>query len=104
MTLASVCWAASPTTTAVTAPPSASVLGLRPATRSATTIARTIVPSRIRKPTVPAVPGSRRLKSQGPKARPTARAKCQPRATSTSAVAILTAVSHSGPRSCSRRL
>ena len=97
MTLASVCWAARPTTTAVTAPPSASVRGLKPATRSATTMTRHIVTSRMRNPTVPAVPGSRRLNSHGPSARPTARAKCQPSATRTTAVAIRTAVSHSRP-------
>ena len=55
--LPSVCWAARPTTTAVTAPPTASVRGVRPAIRSAISAARTRNDRRIRKPTVPAVPG-----------------------------------------------
>ena len=49
--------------------------------------------SRIRNPTVPAVPGSSRRNSVGPSERPTSRANCQPRATSTTVVAICTGVS-----------
>ncbi len=77
-----VCWAARPKSTAVSAPPTASVSGLRPAIRSATRIAKATVKRRIRKPSVPAVPGSRRLKRIGPIARPTSRASAQPRMTS----------------------
>ncbi len=49
--LPSVCWAARPSTTAVKAPPTASVLGARPAIRRATAMTTTIVTSRIRNPT-----------------------------------------------------
>jgi hypothetical protein len=59
MRLPSVCWAARPTTTAVKAPLSAIVCGSSLAMRSATTTATTIVARRMRKPTVPAVAGSR---------------------------------------------
>jgi hypothetical protein len=91
--LPSVCCAARPTTTAVNAPPSASVRGPRPAIRSAISTAASIVTSRSRKPTVPAVPGSMRRNSVGPIARPTSRANCQPSAISTRNVTIRTGVS-----------
>ena len=64
-TLPSVCCAASPSTTAVKAPPTASAFASSPAIRSATTTIATIVSRRIMKPTVPAVPGSIRRKSAG---------------------------------------
>jgi hypothetical protein len=79
--------------TAVKAPPTASVRGSSPATRSATMIASPTKTRRIRKPTVPAGPGSRRRNSVGPSARPTSRAICQPRTMSTTVVAIWTGVS-----------
>ncbi len=75
------------------APPRASVRGPSPAIRSATTTAAKIVPSRMRKPTVPAVPGSIRRKSTGPSARPTSRANCHPREISARKVAIRTGTS-----------
>jgi len=55
-----VCWAASPSTIAVKAPPTASAAALTPAIRSANTTTTAIAPSRIAKPVVPAVAGSSR--------------------------------------------
>ena len=63
--LPSVCWAARPNTTATIAPETASVRGSSPAMLSATSTAATRNPSRIRKPTVPAVAGSMRRNSAG---------------------------------------
>ena len=91
--LPTVCCAASPNSTAVTAPPTASVSGLRPAIRRATRMARMTVKSRIRKPSVPAVPGSSRLKRMGPTARPMSRASAQPRITSATTLATRTGMS-----------
>ena len=88
--LPSVCWAARPTTTAVNAPPRASVRGPMPAIRSANTVATTIVNSRMRKPTVPAVPGSMRRNSVGPSSLPTSRARAQPSMISATTVAART--------------
>ena len=80
-------------TTAVIAPPTASVRGSRPATRSDAIAAATRNASRIRKPTVPAVAGSMRRNSAGAEKRPRSRASAQPRATITTAAAIRTGVS-----------
>ncbi len=63
--LPSVCCAARPRTTAVNAPPTASVRGSTPAISSATSSATPTVTRRITKPTVPAVAGSMRRKSAG---------------------------------------
>ena len=63
--LPSVCCAARPKTTAVIAPPTASVAGSSPAMRSANSAATARNTSRIRKPTVPAVAGSMRRNSAG---------------------------------------
>ena len=60
------------------APPTASVSGLTPAIRSAAMTTTAIVPSRIRKPTVPAVPGSIRRNSAGWKLCASVRASSQP--------------------------
>ena len=72
--LPSVCCAARPRTTAVIAPPTASVSGCSPATRSANSAAAPMKISRIRKPTVPAAAGSMRLNSAGAVKRPRSRA------------------------------
>src|ERR671914_319804 len=81
MRLPTVCCAARPRITAVIAPPTASVWGLSPARRSAASTVMASVASRIRKPTVPAVPGSSRFSSVGPIAGPRFMAKAQPRIT-----------------------
>ena len=86
--LPSVCWAARPKMTAVKPPPTASVCSLAPATLSATSTVITIVSSRIRKPTVPAVAGSIRRRNVGPAKRLASRASAQPIATSASATPI----------------
>ena len=95
ITFPSVCCEASPATTAVAAPPKATVRVPSPATRAATTATIIIVTKRIRKPTVPAVPGSIRLNRLGPSALPTSRANCQPTETSAIAMTTRTAVSQS---------
>ncbi len=56
----SACWAASPSRTAVKAPPTARVPALTPAIRSAMTTTAVIASSRTTNPVVPAVAGSRR--------------------------------------------
>jgi hypothetical protein len=82
----------------VNAPPRASVRGPSPATRSAISTATSIVTSRSRNPIVPAVPGSMRRNSVGPKARPTSRANCQPSEISARNVMIRIGSSHAGPK------
>jgi hypothetical protein len=86
--------------TAVMAPPTASVSGLSPARRSATSTVITSVASRIRNPTVPAVPGSSRFMSTGPIARPRFMAKAQPRMTRATTQAMR--IGRSSPNSSSR--
>jgi hypothetical protein len=83
--------------TAVKAPPTASVRGGRPAMFSAARSVIPTVPRRIRKPTVPAVPGSRRRNRAGPAARPTSRAIVQP--STTSARTVNTRIGMSRPAS-----
>ena len=100
ITLPSVLCAASPITTAVTAPPSAIARGFRSTMRSATTTITSRVTSWTRKLTVDAVPGSKRRSRRGPTARPRSRANRHPTAASSSAVAILTGTSV--PNSSSR--
>jgi hypothetical protein len=99
--LPSVCCAARPSTTAVIAPPTASVSGCSPATRSASSAATARNTSRIRNPTVPAVAGSIRLNSAGAVKRPRSRASAQPRITMRIAAPTRTGVST--PNSSSRR-
>ena len=65
-----------------------------PATSSATSSVIAIVTRRMRKPTVPAVPGSMRRKNVGAAARPMSRASAQPSASSATTVAICNGVSH----------
>ena len=99
--LPSVCWAASPTMTAVNAPPTASVPRSRPAIRSAASTATAVVARRMRKTAVPAVPFSRRRNSTGCSQRPTSRASIHPSPMSATAVAMR--IGSSSPVS-SRRL
>jgi hypothetical protein len=68
-----------------------------PAIRSTSTVATTIVNSRMRKPTVPAVPGSGAGTASALRARPASRASCQPSAISASAVTIRAGTSWLGP-------
>ena len=68
--LPSVCWAASPSTTAVNALPAISDAVFTPATLSAISTVIASVNRRMMNPTVPAVPGSIRLNIVGPAARP----------------------------------
>jgi hypothetical protein len=98
--LPSVCWAARPITTAVMAPPTASVAGSRPPTRSASSTAAAIITTRIRNEVVPAVAGSMRRNSAGAAKRPRSRASSQPRATI--AIAAPTRTGVSAPNSSSR--
>src|SRR5215216_5030117 len=98
--LPSVCCDARPKITATIAPETASVRGSMPAMRSATSIAATRNPSRMRKPTVPAVAGSIRLNSCGASVRPTSRASRQPRISS--AIAVNTRTGVSRPKISSR--
>ena len=70
--------------------------------REAQAMATAIVTSRMRKPTVPAVPGSMRRNSSGLKTRPTSRAKAQPRITSAITVAMRTGVDRLRPKISSR--
>jgi hypothetical protein len=97
----SVCCAARPNTTAVIAPPTASVSGFSPAARSASSAAAVRNTSRIRNPIVPAVAGSMRRNRAGAVKRPMSRASAQPSTTITTASATRTGVS--APNSCSRR-
>ena len=85
--------------TAVNAPPSASVRASTPATRRATSSASPAVTRLMTKPTVPAVAGSRRRNSAGPRLRPTSRAIAQPRIISTTTVATVIGVSSAGSSS-----
>jgi hypothetical protein len=84
------CWAARPSTTAVIVPPSASVLALIPATRRATITTVDIAKRRIRKPSVPALAGSRWRKSRGETLRTSQCTAVEPTITSTAAVPTLT--------------
>lgn len=86
--------------TAVNAPPTASVPGASPAIRSATRSARTTVASRIKNPTVPAVPASMRRNNAGPSQRAMERASDQPRITSV--IAVATRIGSSSPNRARR--
>ena len=83
--LPSVCWAARPRMTAVAAAAGTRFWLVTPATRSATSVATTAKNSRMRKPTVPAVPGSIRRNSAGPRTRPRSRARPKPSSSSATA-------------------
>ena len=102
ITFPSVLCAASPITTAVTAPPSAIARGFRSTIRSANTTITSSVSSCSRKLTVEAVPGSKRRIRRGPIARPMSRAKRHPIADSSSAAMIRTGTSV--PNSSSRQI
>ena len=93
ITLPSVLCAASPITTAVTAPPRAIARGSRSTIRSATTTITSSVRSCSRKLTVDAVPGSKRRIRRGPIARPMSRANRHPIAASSTAAIIRTGTS-----------
>jgi hypothetical protein len=74
---------------------------VRPATRSAASDATTAKNSRMRKPTVPAVPGSMRRNSDGPSRRPKSRARPNP--SSSSAAAAASRIGASIPKMSSRK-